>query len=253
MDDYVQPPSTEARRMSRPPKTGIVLQRGIKIPLGPHITPEIWKYMGAYETYEAEVIDQRLEPDDVVIELGGGIGFTSALCAKRIGSENVHVYEADPSLREPIEELYRLNDVAPDLHMYSLGPSAGTMQFYKAEGFWRSSSVPSRTAQVRSKLPIRVEAFEDEIALYPRRPSFLVMDIEGGEYEFLRTVPLTGIRKILCEVHPGVLGAARLHDLQRHLYESGFARDNGVGTDEVWYLERQEPSLATRWFRWKRR
>jgi FkbM family methyltransferase len=190
-----------------------------------------------YERAEAAVIVERLEPDDVVVELGGGIGFTSALCAKRISSADVHVYEADPRLQGPIEDLYRLNDVAPDLHMYALGPSEGRMDFYLAEDFWASSSLPP-SVPAQSRISIQVKAFEQEIARYPRRPNFLIIDIEGGEFDFLHRVPLTGIEKLLCEVHPDVLGAERVHRLRDYLRVKGFERDDALGSDMVWYLER---------------
>ena len=172
--------------------------------------------MNEYEENEAKVVEQRLEPDDVVVELGGGIGFISALCAKRIGSASVHVYEANPSLKSPIEELYRLNDIAPDLHMYALGPNSGEAPFYVAEDFWSSSSLqpqpntsarskllgqvkafeallqPQPNTSARSKLLVQVKAFEEEMALYPRRPNFLIIDIEGGEFDFLHKVSTPG-------------------------------------------------------------
>ncbi len=44
----------------------------------------------------------ELEPDDVVLEVGGGLGVLSEYLAPRVG--HLHVVEVDPRLREPMED-----------------------------------------------------------------------------------------------------------------------------------------------------
>jgi len=73
---------------------------GVLLPLKhPLITAGIGKeiYFGDYERKEATIVSQRLTADDVVLEIGAGIGFLSAYCAKRIGSERVFAYDANPA------------------------------------------------------------------------------------------------------------------------------------------------------------
>ena len=178
-------------------------------------------------------------PSDVVVEIGGGIGYTSALCAKRVGASNVRVYEADPSLEQPIRELYRLNGVGADLHMCGLGPREETLELHLASDFWESSFMRPKAA-VRGKVSVQVRAFEAEVAGYARRPNFLIVDIEGGEYDLFRNVSLTGFQKVLCEVHPELLGRRKLWSIRRAFEKSGFRREEAFSTSKVWYLQRHE-------------
>jgi FkbM family methyltransferase len=218
-----------------------VVLSGIKIPLGSHITPEILRNLraGTYERPEARAIQERLKPGDVVVEIGGGIGYTSALCAKRIDSADVHVYEANPRLERPIRQLYRLNHVSPDLHMYGLGLREETRELHVAEDFWESSFMRPKTA-VSSGISVQVRAFESEMASYAPRPNFLVVDIEGGEYDFCRGVSLDGFNKVLCEVHPRLLGRRKLRGVRRALEKKGFRRDQACSTSKVWYFQRPD-------------
>ena len=215
-----------------------VVLSGVKVPLGPHITPEILRNLraGTYERPEARVIRERLDLRDVVVEIGGGIGYTSALCAKRVDPADVHVFEADPRLENPIRELYRLNRVSPDLHMFGLGLREETRELYVAADFWESSFTRPKAA-VSSKISVQVRAFECEMASYARCPNFLIVDIEGGEYDFRRGVALNGFDKVLCEVHPRLLGRRKLWGVRRALEKKGFRRDEACSTSKVWYFQ----------------
>ena len=48
--------------------------------------------------YERDLILDYLKPDDVVLELGGGIGMLFIAIALKIGSEGVFSYEGNPAL-----------------------------------------------------------------------------------------------------------------------------------------------------------
>ena len=80
---------------------------------------------GEHTQDERRLVLPALEPDDIVMKLGGGIGMLSIACAQKIGSERVFSYEANPTLRPLIDENYRLNGVQPIMQMCMLGPVAG--------------------------------------------------------------------------------------------------------------------------------
>lgn len=67
----------------------------------------------------------KLDADDVVMDVGTGIGLVATLCAQRIGSERVYTYEANPALERPIRETFELNRVSPHLEMCMHGPAVG--------------------------------------------------------------------------------------------------------------------------------
>jgi hypothetical protein len=65
---------------------------GVQLPVkhalvSPGIAREI--YLGDYEAKEIEIISKRLAANDVVLEVGAGLGFLSAYCAKHIKAEKV--------------------------------------------------------------------------------------------------------------------------------------------------------------------
>jgi FkbM family methyltransferase len=213
---------------------------GVKIPFGPHITPTILENIrrGTYERPEARVIHERLGSQDVVVEIGGGIGYTSALCARRVGGSRVHVYEADARLEGAIRDLYRLNGVAADLHMCALGPKDETLDLHVTADFWESSFLDPKVPVV-STMSVPVRAFDAEMARHEPAPSFLIVDIEGGEYDLLRGVSLAGFEKVVCEVHPQLLGRWKLRGIRWLLAKRGFRRDETLSTSRVWYFERR--------------
>ena len=94
---------------------------------------------GRYEEDELRLIGQMLAPDDVVLEVGAGLGLVSAYCAKRLGSSCVFAYEANPDLEACIRETYALNKVQPTLEMCAVGADAGRVTLYRSRHLWASS------------------------------------------------------------------------------------------------------------------
>lgn len=210
-----------------------------KLRIGRHMSAALRDvcYRGRYEAAEMQTIGTHLQPDDVVMELGGGIGFISSFCAGRIGSERVFCYEANPALETHIRETYRLNGVSPRLSMCLLADAPGEVRFYLDESFTSSSTIPSRPGAPSVLVPVK--PINAEIRRV--RPTFLILDIEGGEYDLCRIIDFATIRKIAIELHPAVLGAAKTQAVQDRLAEAGFAvierfPDAKV---EVLYLERR--------------
>lgn len=71
---------------------------GIKINIS-DLSPSLkmFFYSDSYENYEIRLLEKYLNENDIVMELGTGIGFLSAFCAKKVGSKNVYSFEANPS------------------------------------------------------------------------------------------------------------------------------------------------------------
>lgn len=190
-------------------------------------------YFGEYESKEAEIVSRRLEKDDVVMEVGAGIGFLSALCARRIGSEKVFAYEANPALFELIAMTHRINGVAPVVENAILGKENGERLFYLEKEFWASSTTVKTNAQA-----ILVSQKDLNSELAKRRPTFLIVDIEGGEKEFFAVANLDTVRKICIETHPGILSNEEITDLFELLFRQGFVLDFSLIRKNVFYLYR---------------
>ena len=215
---------------------------GIDLPLRhPLITPPIERdiYFGDYERKELDIIERRLEPADTVMEIGAGIGFLSAYCARVVGNERVFAYEANPALHELIRDVHARNKVQPHVVQALLGDGEAERDFFVEADYWASSLV-RRSAQANC---VRIRQLDFNAELRRVRPTFLIVDVEGGEYELLRRADLSGVSKLCLEVHPDVLGNARLSELFGALIEAGLALDFSLMRKNVYFF-RREPRAA---------
>jgi FkbM family methyltransferase len=208
---------------------------GVMLPVkhalvSPGIAREI--YFGDYEAKEIEIISRRLAADDVVFEVGAGLGFLSAYCAKRTGAERVFAYEANPELIPLIRETYARNQVAPILTNALLANGDGEREFHLEDEFWASS------AHRGGGRSIIVRQLDRDTELARIKPSFLIVDIEGGEAEFFAGAELSTVRKICVETHPDVLGDRLLSEMIAGLVAKGFALDFTLIRKNVFFLHR---------------
>ncbi len=172
---------------------------------------------GQHTRHERELLENILEPNDVVMELGGGIGMVAIACAKVTGSDRVYSYEANPELEPLTRDNYALNGVDPTLKICMLGCRIGGRTFYLEEHSSRSSAVVNAG---RRAIEVPVERFNDEVRRI--RPSILVVDIQGGEDELVDFTDLSTVEKLLIEVHPDITGVRRANSIRRGLRRMGF-------------------------------
>lgn len=212
---------------------------GVRLPLNlPAITAPIRKdiFFGGYEAKEAELVQKKIVPGDVVMEVGAGIGFLSALCAKVTGNERVHAYEANPQLMDIIRHVHQINGVAPTVHNVLLGDGDGERTFWLEPDYWASSLIRGSERAT----PIQVPQVDLNTEIARIAPTFMIIDIEGGEYEFLRLARLEPVRKLCIEVHPHVLGNRRISEMLGWLFEAGFSLDLGCIRKNVFFLYKED-------------
>ena len=190
-----------------------------------------------YEREERAIVNSVVEPSDVVLEIGGGIGLISALLAKNCPPENVTVFEANPGLVDLIASTHKANGIdGIQVRNAAVVPDdiiAGTCDFYIGEKFWSCSLIP-RPGWRR----IQVPAIRFSEAIADRRYSFLIMDVEGAEYSLLGKPDIPkSVRKICVETHP----ESNCHniDLNRVLSLQGFRLDRFWSHKRVKYFERE--------------
>lgn len=180
---------------------------------------------GRHTKHERDLLAQVLESDDVVMELGGGIGMVAIACAKKVGSERVFSYEANPELESLMRDNYALNRVEPRLKMCMLGAAAGSRTFHIARRFSRSSVFDTDPESRPVEVP--VEPFNAEIRRI--QPTVLVVDIQGGEAELVSYADLSTVKKLLIEIHSDIIGLTRAHALRRDLRRMGFIEKARAG------------------------
>jgi LPS sulfotransferase NodH len=183
---------------------------------------------GKYELFEAKCTVDVIQENEVVLELGGGIGFISSVAWKTGKCKSITVVEANPEAIPVIEMTHRLNGVEADvIHGIAL-PSAGpgaTRKFYIRNDFWASSSNP--IPPDLSGLKYETEVPEVDVArlIATLRPTFIICDIEGDEDNLFANLDLTGVHKVLVELHQHVIGKAGMKRFFEEMARKNFHYD----------------------------
>jgi FkbM family methyltransferase len=204
--------------------------RGIKLTLDENvISPDMIKKIteGKYEVAEANNIERILAEDEVVLELGAGIGFISSLTAKHPKTKRIVSYEANPKLI-PIIKKTLTDNTDPSRANWEVrnailanGTKAETMDFYVHRNFWASSLLPIENAEEVVKIP--VVSFNAVLA--DICPTLIVCDIEGGELDLFKNADLSSVKKVYMEVHQKRIGRRGMIRLFDYMHSRGFHYD----------------------------
>ena len=233
------------RLVARPARVRL---HGVLLPVGADATAAHRRELFAerYERGEARCLLLRLAPDDVVLEIGAGLGFLSTLCALRVGSQRVTAVEANPALLATIRATWAANGVAPTLVHGVLARAPGEAELFVAREF-ASSSVLGEPARghAAERVAVRVPQLAVAEVFARVAPTCVVMDIEGGEADLLPAIDWRGVRKLVLELHPHRIGEARARELVALLEAQGFREERGISSTRKKYFERsQGPARA---------
>ncbi|MCR9274386.1 MULTISPECIES: FkbM family methyltransferase [Mameliella] len=216
--------------------------RGVDVPASPFLTETRVRRMseGRYEGDEVAGALAVVRPGDRVLELGAGLGVVSAVIARNAAPAAVLSFEANPALVPHIRALHALNGLEDRIELRNqilmCGPDRPeTRTFYLRNSFLGSSLVDADNRQTR---PVEVPTAALDEVLREFRPDVLIMDIEGGELEFLEHARLHGIRAVVIEFHPGVYGKDGAKTCKDRLRALGFQKDEKLSTRFVWTCTR---------------
>ena len=221
------------RKWRRPSQ---ITHYGVKLDLGSQVSPAIRRdiYASRYERGEARWLIWEIEPDDIVMEIGAGMGFLSALAALHIGSDRVFAFEANPAMIPVIQATYELNGVRPEVVNASLADREGMVRFYVEEDFVMSS-VHRQSASAKALAVPQLEV-NREIARIG--PTFMVIDVEGAESDLVSVVEWQGVRKLIIDLHPHLYGELGAREVVSTLEAEGFEVDEKISTTNKKLLRR---------------
>ena len=136
------------------PSLEVIEVRGVKLPIDPTIMSEKMQGVvrtGDYENGEAKTVARILEPGDRVLELGGGMGYLSALIGTLGLAEHIATVEANPQLIPIIRATHALNGVKAEvIHGAAVADkTAETLQFSLDADFWASTLKPQKQKRIR--------------------------------------------------------------------------------------------------------
>lgn len=180
---------------------------------------------GTYEFAERQLVKAYLDASDSVVEIGTGVGAVALLTAKIVGEGSVTCYEANPNLQTVIAANRELNGLHPELVNFPVTPDGSDIEFCVMDNIL-SSSVYDRGGK---PVTLKSKRFADILA--DKQPTTLIMDVEGLETQLL-TGDLPGVRKIIVETHPKIVGGEKTDEMMRGLQAVGF-RQAAVLQDNV--------------------
>lgn len=224
------------RRLFRPRMVNI---GGVVIEFTPElVSPAIVEqiYTEHYEEAEKHLVAALVEPGDVVLELGSGLGFISSVIGHRRPRQLVCV-EANPRMVPLIGRNLANNGVTGvEILTGIVGPEDGEEDFFFGDHFIGSSL--HRTDEHRGRLTVRRHAIGPLFARFDF--NCLIIDIEGAEYELLEQLPLAGVAKLCIEFHPHIIGQAKVTEIVEGLIKAGFLLDLQQHSGQVQIFRRKE-------------
>jgi FkbM family methyltransferase len=212
------------------------LVEGVYLPLTPDtgFNTLRWIVNGKYEQGEIYIIKEKLANDDVVLEIGTGLGFISAYCCSIVGSANVYSFEANPLNVEVALCVYAKNNVEPQLQNALLADKKGFVDFPVN----RKSRLASSLLKTSDEI-VKVPQFSLNETIAALKPDFLIMDIEGAEYDIFQLIDFQTIRKIQVELHPAILGEVKMSKIFELLKQNGFQIGIALPDGRNYYFYKQ--------------
>jgi FkbM family methyltransferase len=217
-------------------RRSIISIEGVRIRIGRHMSRRVERALskGGYEREELRLIGAILSPNDVVLEVGAGLGLVSTYCAKRVGSDRVFAFEADPDLEPCIRETYQLNGVAPLLEMCAVTGRSGRVTLYRDKHLVSSSVVRRRVGARPVEVPGKALGYVVEKV----QPTLLVVDAEGAERELFDDADIPSVKKIVLELHDRLIGPEGTDRVRAKLSQIGFEVDRWLSSPEHLILRR---------------
>jgi FkbM family methyltransferase len=155
---------------------------------------------GTYEADEANAAERCVKDGFRVLELGAGIGYVTAICARRTAPENVLAVEANPALIPVIEDNLARNGaedvtvlhgaVVPRAEEGETTPFACRITF----------PPPVWPPVAGGAVDVPMIGFHD--LLRAHRPHVVLMDIEGAEMHLFDRPWKCPLRFCVLELHP---------------------------------------------------
>ena len=184
------------------------------------VTKDIRKalYREDYEASEARMVREHLRNDDRVLEIGGGVGLISLLCAKTCGAENLSIFEPNPAAVAAIEVNFSLNGMTPNISQAAMALEDGTIEFFMNDNIFSSSLIDRKN----DAEPVAVATRDIRSVIAETKPTVLVMDIEGAEIDALPHAAAPSVRAMIVELHPHIVGQDAVDGLIRTMEAAGY-------------------------------
>lgn len=188
---------------------------------------------GWYEDKELQIMAALLKQGDRMLEMGAATGITSMWAAKLIGADNVFPYELNPYLINWAHDNFARNGFDIKVEQLALMSDAQNtseeMDFHIHQDFWASSLV--KPDGPHETIKVNTGSFEQTVR--EKQINTLLIDIEGGEVDLLNKADLSGVEKIILEIHYDAVGKIASNEMIMHLIDQGFFLDLSLSAKSV--------------------
>lgn len=188
-----------------------------------------------YEHVEARLGGQLFDTEEigqgqVVLEVGAGLGYVGSALFLSGKIQSIISYEANPNLIPLLRETHRLNGVTSDVRNFILGEkSSGMGSIYVPEHFWAAQTERAVKGEVHNVRNCSLQTVINE-----EKPSFMLIDIEGGEQSlFDGIVELPTVHSLLIELHQKVIGRDGIKRFFEKMHQLGFGYDQRFSHGKV--------------------
>ncbi len=213
---------------------------GLKIAVAtPPVSPRIIGILrgGLYEALEAQAVAGMLEADEVVLELGSGIGLISTVVMASGKAREVHCFEADQRLIPLIRASHKANGITNavvhnEIVTADPGALAAGYADLRLEEYFFANALDAGGGGTGGQRA-RVKTADIAGVLKTVRPTVIIADIEGAELGLFAGVDLSSVRRMLLELHPAVIGDAGIRSVFDDLHKAGFAYDCALSSGPV--------------------
>lgn len=209
---------------------------GISIPVYLKYGYSVLRFIddGTYEAEELNIVKNRISQKDIIIELGTGLGFITSFCAKYVGGERTYSYEANALMEPIIKETFQKNQVSPVFQIAFAGFGDGN--FAVQRNFLASSQ------QLPSTVNVAAPVLNLNKEIQRIKPTYLIMDIEGTEYDIFKGINFHSINKVQFELHPNLLSENQIDEIYQVLQKHKFKLDPTISTNKNLFFERATSS-----------
>lgn len=224
--------------------------KDVEVISAPHLKPNIRRLIRSedYEKQEIEFGLANLRPGDRIMEMGAGAGIVGSIFLKHVKNLTLQTFEANPDLIPHIRNLYAHNGVDHAATVFNNLVVSGTdapesMDFEVRDNFLGSRISNSATDAAARTVPIPTKHYDEITREYPH--NVLVMDIEGGELDFLTNADLSAVDLVMLELHPKAYGGKGRAQVIAHLTRQGFIMDETTSMGQVASFKRPERMKIT--------
>ena len=222
----------------------VVTYHGVEVLAAPHLSRGMIESMalGRYERREVACGLAAIPEGSRILELGAGSGVVGAVLARNTKPAAMLSIEANPVLIDHITRLYAHNGLSETIsvrHAVVLSDPAApqVMEFFVQNNFLGSGLV-SRKPEKATRVSVPVLGYAALKAGFPH--DVIMMDIEGGELDFLRHADLSGVHSLIAEVHKDIYGREGVQEVRRLMGKAGFALSDDLSKVGVHVYKRAE-------------